>query len=152
MIETFDLSFLDLRSMLNAINQNEKGIHGLIKNGYSSYNQGRPILEDPNLFGLKTIIQKNLNDYTQKRMKIINSWFNVTYPGGILKKHKHEESILSGAFYVKVGKESTPLLFEHTKINPRNGLLVIFPSTMLHHTEEETEERIVVSFNANYRK
>lgn len=152
MIETFDLSFLDLRSILNAINQNERSIHGLIENGYSSYNRGRPILEDPNLFGLKAIIQKSLNDYTQKRMKIINSWFNVTYPGGILKKHKHEESVLSGAFYVKVGKESTPLLFEHTEVKPRNGLLVIFPSTMLHHTEEEKEERIVVSFNANYLK
>lgn len=152
MIETYDLSFLDLRSIMQIINQSPKNPHGLIKNGYSSYNFGRPILESPELFGLRTIIQQKLNEYTQKRMSIINSWFNITYPGGILKKHMHEDSILSGAFYVMVGKESSPLLFEHGSIKPKNGLLIIFPSTMLHHTEEEKEDRVVISFNANYLK
>jgi hypothetical protein len=152
MIEKFDLSFLNLEEIIKVLSNSPRNPHGLIENGYSSYNFGRPILEHPELFGLRTIIQKKLNEYTEKRMTIINSWFNVTNPGGVLKKHMHEDSVLSGAFYVKVGKNSCPLLFENTQIKPYNGLLIIFPSTMLHYTEKEIEERVVISFNSKYHK
>jgi Putative 2OG-Fe(II) oxygenase len=150
MIEEIDLSFLDFNSIMNTIKSIKLETHGLIENGYSSYNIGMPILEHQNLIGLKMIILKYINSVSSKELKLINSWFNITYPGGILKKHKHENSIISGAFYVKVGENSTPLIFPNKSIKPKNGLLVIFSSELEHYTEEEKEERIVISFNSDY--
>ena len=67
--------------------------------------------------------------------------------GNKLKAHKHEESIVSGAFYIS---GSTPLIFPDTSIQPYPGLLVLFSSDLVHYTEEETEERIIISFNTDY--
>jgi len=151
MIEEYDLSFLNLNTIRNSLLRIEKKTHGLITNGYSTYNYGMPVLEYPDLLGLNKIIHFYINFYCKKYhitdLKIINSWFNISEAGNKLKPHKHEESIISGAFYIS-GK--TPLIFPNTKINPKSGLLIIFSSDLVHYTEEETEERIVISFNTNY--
>lgn len=54
---------------------------------------------------------------------------------------------MSGAFYIS---GATPLIFPDTSIKPYPGLLVIFSSDLVHYTEEETEERIIISFNTDY--
>jgi hypothetical protein len=139
MIEQYDLSFLNLNTIKNKLLQIETNSHGLVTKGVSTYNHGMPILMYPELIGLKNIIKQYVRIYCNKYdippLKFINSWFNISQPGNKLKAHKHEESIISGAFYLS-GK--TP------------GMLVIFSSDLVHYTEEETEQRIVISFNTNY--
>jgi hypothetical protein len=150
MIKQYDLSFLNLEKILKILYSTQAREHGLVTGGVSSYNYGMPILEHPQLFDLKKIIQKHLNEYYQKPLQIINSWFNTMNVGDELKIHKHEDSIVSGAFYVNVGENSVPLIFSTEQIKPKNGLLVLFPSEMEHYTEPEKEQRTVISFNTDY--
>jgi hypothetical protein len=151
MIEEYDLSFLNLESIKKKLLQIETSSHGLVSKGVSTYNHGMPVLIYPELIGLKNIIKQYVRIYCGKYnippLKFINSWFNISQPGNKLKAHKHEESVVSGAFYLS-GK--TPLIFPDTSINPYPGMLVIFSSDLVHYTEEETEQRIVISFNADY--
>ncbi len=151
MIEEYDLSFLNPEPIKNKILQIQSSSHGLVTKGVSTYNRGMPVLMYPELTGLKNTIKQYVRLYCNKYeippLKFINSWFNISQPGNKLKAHKHEESIVSGAFYIS-GK--TPLIFPDTSINPYPGLLVIFSSDLVHYTEEETEERIIISFNTDY--
>ena len=147
MIEQYDLSFLNLEKILKILQSTQTREHGLVSDGASSYNYGMPILEHPELMGLKKIIQKHIDDYSSRPLKIINSWFNISNPGNELKPHNHPQSIVSGAFYLS-GK--VPLIFPDTQVEPYPGLLVIFSSDLVHHTEPEKEQRVVISFNTDY--
>ena len=151
MIEQYNLSFLNLEPIKNKLLEINTSSHGLVTKGVSSYNYGMPTLMYPELTGLKNTIKQYVrlycNKYEISPLKFINSWFNISQPGNKLKAHKHEESIVSGAFYIS-GK--TPLIFPDTSINPYPGLLVIFSSDLVHYTEEEQEQRIVISFNTDY--
>jgi hypothetical protein len=154
MIETYDLSVLNLQSILQVIEILQVETHGLVNNGISSYNVGMPILDHSELYGLRIIVLKYIEVYRKRYnippVKLINSWFNITNPGGELKKHKHEESIISGAFYVSVGKNTVPLIFSHQQIKPQSGLLILFSSDLEHHTDIEQDNRVIISFNAYY--
>ena len=144
MIEQYDLSFLNLEKILKILQSTQTREHGLVSDGASSYNYGMPILEHPELIGLKKIIQKHIDDYSPRPLKIINSWFNISNPGNELKPHNHPQSIVSGAFYLS-GK--VPLIFPDTQVEPYPGLLVIFSSDLVHCTKPEKEQRVVISFN-----
>lgn len=159
MIEEYDLSFLNLQKIKNILFTSQAGNHGLLTKGKSSYSVGMPILMYSELQSLNKIIKKYVRMYCDKynisNLKFINSWFNITEPGNRLKAHNHgdkEESILSGAFYVSVGENSVPLMFPETQVKPYPGLLIIFPSDFVHYTEEEKEQRIVISFNTGYEE
>ena len=151
MIEQYNLSFLNLDSIKRFLLTLETSTHGLVTKGGSTYNYGMPILMYPEMKGLYRIINQYVKLYCSKynipELKIINSWFNISEPGNRLKAHKHEDSIISGAFYIS-GK--TPLIFPELIIEPYPGLLTIFSSDLIHYTEEETEERIIISFNTDY--
>jgi hypothetical protein len=151
MIEQYDLSFVNLNTIKNALLQIRTRNHGLVSKGVSTYNYGMPTLMYSELSGLKIIFEKYLNLYCNQyhilQLKFINSWFNISQPGNKLRAHKHEESIVSGAFYIS-GK--TPLIFPDTSIYPYPGLFVVFSSDLIHYTEEETEERMTISFNTHY--
>ena len=147
MIEQYDLSFLNLEQILKILQSTQTREHGLVSDGASSYNYGMPILEHPELLGLKKIIQKHIDDYSSRPLKIINSWFNISNPGNELKPHNHPQSIVSGAFYLS-GK--VPLIFPDTQVEPYPGLLVIFSSDFVHYTEPEKQQRTVISFNTEY--
>jgi hypothetical protein len=153
MIEEYNLSFLNLNTIKNTLLQIETNSHGLVTKGVSTYNHGMPTLMYPKLTGLRNILKQYVRLYCNKYdippLKFINSWFNISQPGNRLKAHKHEKSIVSGAFYIS-GK--TPLIFPDTQVQPYPGLLTIFSSNLVHYTEEETEERIIISFNTDYEK
>lgn len=153
MIEEYDLSFLNLNTIKRKLLEIETNSHGLVTKGVSTYNYGMPTLMYPELNGLKTTIKQYVRLYCSKHnispLKFINSWFNISQPGNKLKAHNHGESIVSGAFYIS-GK--SPLIFPNTQIQPYPGLLVIFSSDLVHYTEEEQEQRIVISFNTDYEE
>ena len=153
MIEEYNLSFLNLNTIKNTLLKIETSSHGLVSKGVSTYNHGMPVLMYPELTGLRNILKQYVRLYCNKYdilpLRFINSWFNISQAGNKLKAHKHEESIVSGAFYIS-GR--TPLIFPDTSIKPYSGLLVIFSSDLVHYTEEETEERIIISFNTNYEE
>lgn len=151
MIEEYNLSFLNLNIIKNTLLKIETSSHGLVSKGVSTYNHGMPVLMYPELTGLRNIFKQYVRLYCNKYdilpLKFINSWFNISQAGNKLKAHNHGESIISGAFYIS---GNTPLIFPDTSIKPYPGLLIIFSSDLVHYTEEETEERIIISFNTDY--
>jgi len=156
MIEKYDLSYLNLNSIKEILLKTQTNPHGLVTKGVSTYNYGMPILMHQELLGLNKTIKKYIeiycNKYNISKLKLINSWFNISQPGNKLKAHNHGESVISGAFYVSVGKNTVPLIFPDKEIKPYSGLLVIFSSDLTHYTEEEKEERITISFNTDYEE
>lgn len=153
MIEEYDLSFLNLNIIKKKLLQIEAASHGLVTKGVSTFNHGMPILMYSELHAVRNIIKQYLNLYCVNhnisKLKFINSWFNISEPGNKLKPHHHGESIVSGAFYIS---GSTPLIFPSKQVAPYPGLLIIFSSDLVHYTEEEQEQRIVISFNTDYEE
>jgi uncharacterized protein (TIGR02466 family) len=111
----------------------------------------------------------------------INSWININSKGGANATHNHPGSMLSGVLWVKVPKDyedrdgalefDNPHAWkdwiytnslnddlvrhyykhhEHYR-NPVEGLIVMFPSYLMHRVQENksNEDRISISFNVN---
>lgn len=107
---------------------------------------------------------------------IISSWMTKHTPGDSAETHLHENSLLSGVVYLKVPENSGDLFFrlssdsgkklfsstispnieiptkynaKHTQIKVKEGLLLIFPSQLLHSVAKNlsSEDRFVIAFN-----
>lgn len=109
-------------------------------------------------------------------LSLQNCWINVNGMGHYNHSHVHPMSVLSGVFYVDAEK-SSPLVFENinyysqfylidcldekfkndfgvlleASYNPINGTILLFPSTLHHHVEQNmsVKNRISISFNFN---
>ena len=181
LVSAFDLSgHSEIEKCIDIIEKYENvGDHGLIANGKSSFLQGdEEFLFHPDLKKLRTDIQNCIDLYCKEagleESILGTSWFNVIGEGGQVDKHRHEGSVVSGAFYPYVDENSCPLIFEsplrplrmndvfadqnpyssyYASCKPRNGLVLIFPSWLEHRTDpNETKKRITVSFNTMRKK
>ena len=128
---------------------------------------------------VKLMLQNCVDEYTnkmsQETLAIANSWINRASQGTFTNLHRHEGSVISGAFYPKVeGEGSSPLILHtplaahtfntfYTQDNDLNasycqvpatqGMLWLFPSWLNHHTEPtQTNSRWVISFNTYPRE
>jgi hypothetical protein len=151
MIKEYNLSFLNIDNIATLLLNINLREHGLLSDGKSSFNYGIPLLMHPDLNSINIIFKKYLDLYCRNsnipEVKFINSWFNIANAGSKLISHNHGQNGLSGVFYIS-GK--TPLIFKNRSIAPYPGLLIIFPSSFDHYTEEEKEQRIVISFNTKF--
>jgi hypothetical protein len=88
------------------------------------------------------------NDY---RMHGI--WFNVNGPGHSNRMHRHYVNSTTAVLYVQVPQNSGNVLFQQGQqqlsITPYPGLLLTFPSDIMHGVGENKSElsRISVAFN-----
>ena len=128
-----------------------------------------------NSANLKTAVEWHLNEYSFHtgilHLKIDRSWANYQPEGSRLKEHTHPGSFITGVIYISV-PTATPLLLynpnpfikftpiahaskyveEKIEILPKQGMMVLFPSWILHSTDTSySEERIVISFNSGLR-
>lgn len=178
-VEAYDLtsfteevgSFRDV--VLNAIEENKNSSHSLAVNGRSSHGGYDP-LADPKSQPLLEIFQSCVEDYSIKVMSwptaISGGWYNVLPPGGYTKRHRHESSVISGAFYVKLPEKSGNLYFVsplqqyrmcemhlepnyyqqyEAEMHLQESWLYIFPSWLEHgsRVNQSEEDRVTVSFN-----
>lgn len=175
-VSKYDLSFLDLDKIFKIIKQVKVEPHALIGNSDSSFGTANTILYDNQLNFLKKELDNCLQEYTQRvglqDVEIDNSWFNKMTTGKSIKLHRHEGSIISGAFYLKVDNKSVPLIFKSPlhpykmidifktpsqyscslyNLKPTIGQLVLFPSWLEHETDPECGERVVISFNTLHK-
>ena len=152
--------------------------HTLVKKGYSSYNKFN-ILFFPELIDLKNDIQKTIDHYSRDLSIIFShisqSWFNILDTEGKVDTHHHGSSVISGAFYPLLEKDTCNLCFksplyvsktfESSKPINNNHFqddvvmpikqnhLYLFPGWLEHYTEENKgNKRIVLSFNTNSLK
>tara|TARA_B100000925_G_C21979040_1_gene461427 strand:+ start:1046 stop:1636 length:591 start_codon:yes stop_codon:yes gene_type:complete len=166
--------------MLDIVNKTKTEWHAIMKNSESTYNESTPNrwLDKMGLEPIKATLEDCIQDYCLEyglpQLAIGNSWMNRVGKGGAVKSHRHEVSVLSGAFYPIADEGSTPLIFksplhpykmyeytaQETMYNAtlmetpcEQGTLVLFPSWLEHYTEDnETDNRVTISFNTGYRK
>ena len=150
--------------------------HGLISQGVSSHDSNTFILNSNSLSNLKNDIQKCINNYCSniksQSPSLTQSWFNIMGKGGKTSLHSHEGSVLSGALYPLLEKNSCNLIFHFplkilynnfipldykggytTTFNVpiKENYLYLFPSWLEHETKiNKSKNRIVVSFNTKY--
>lgn len=175
LIAEFDLSStVDNETIINKFNISGQMMHGVLDKGTSSYLGGydcaltRLAMKD-----LQQEIQSCIDQYCNgaglQRNIIVNSWCNILKEGGRVKRHRHEKSVLSGAYYPESDPDDCPLLIEnpnqvfkmtetkvretefnveHIGIPTRKGKLVIWPSYLYHETYKNgSENRYTISFN-----
>lgn len=180
LVSAFDLNgHIEIEKCLEIINKYETGDHALILKGKSSFINGdEEFLFNPELKKLRADIQNCIDLYCRdaglEESILGTSWFNVLGKDGQVDKHRHEGSVVSGAFYPYVDEDSCPLIFESplrplrmndvfenqnpyssyfASCKPRSGLLLIFPSWLEHRTDPNpSEKRITVSFNTMRKK
>ena len=121
----------------------------------------------------KTIntIQREEIDYN---ITYNESWYHVTKTNGMHEPHLHVKCSWCGVYYIKSGNhDSGHTVFQNPtmstyidrgnvfldnmstyRVKPQDGLLVIFPSYLIHYQAmyKGTEDRIVVAFNASIDK
>ena len=142
------------------------------------------ILQHKELHSLYKFFKESLNSYLSETIAhnqeevdfyITQSWANYTKGGEYHQLHKHQNSIVSGVFYVQVNEEDSITFHNYSEtsgakypvyINPvsfncynssiwnypvKNGQLYLFPSSLAHCVEELPENigdtRISLSFN-----
>tara|TARA_B100000900_G_scaffold406536_1_gene417710 strand:- start:776 stop:1390 length:615 start_codon:yes stop_codon:yes gene_type:complete len=90
-------------------------------------------------------------------------WFQELLPGQGCPKHEHGTlSRYSWVYYLNVDDGATPLVFtklqeqknelsevDTTLLSVYNDLLVMFPSTLLHHVEPAESNRYIIAGNIN---
>ena len=152
--------------------------HALIKGGKSSFVVGdEQFLFDKRLDKLRWDIQGAIDSYCDdaglEPSLLSTSWFNVMEKGANVEKHRHEGSVVSGAYYPIVENGSAPIVFEspirtprmaeiHNKatdftannmeFEPKSGMLILFPSWLYHYSlPNKTAKRITISFNTYHK-
>lgn len=157
---------------LEIVNTYEKTNHGLLDKGLSSFDTCQ-ILFEPELEELRIRIEYHINMFAKylgiKEVYLSNNWFNVMEKDGIVKPHRHEGSVISGAYYIRAPEGSAKLHFvnplipfkmtevysfetEYNKTSQNveclEDLMVLFPSWLEHFTDSNNgENRTVISFN-----
>ena len=91
-------------------------------------------------------------------LRIMSMWAIVSKAGMVGRPHNHQ-GIVSGAYYVDAGESPDPddgalVVYGPTGkvsslVRPRSGMLLMWPSTMLHGVRryDGNRPRIVISFN-----
>ena len=133
-------------------------------------------LDLPEFEKLKRDIENRLVDYTRTvgiaGVELTKSWFNIQEAEGHVAEHRHDISIVSGAYYPYVDEGSAPIVFKNPNLGPKiaerperntefstdgmeffpkTGMLVLFPSWLYHRTYfNKTKKRITISFNTRH--
>jgi uncharacterized protein (TIGR02466 family) len=175
LVSAFDLRHTITEEMLSIFQKNNNAnTHALLENGVSSYGGiARSLTHMPEFQNLFLEIQQCIDSYTNEAgiepCIISESWFNILKEGGEVRPHRHEGSVVSGAFYPYLENGSANLIFESplkiVKMNDilaketeyssytvefpiKLGVLVIFPSWLTHFVEpNKSKIRITLSFN-----
>ena len=125
---------------------------------------------------LKIYVEQVINPKEKLDFYITQSWLNITKPGESHHEHYHQNSIISGVFYIATEEDdniafSDPnqkikevLKFEPKKYDiwnsaswffpAKNNGLILFPSWLNHQVvsnERATTDRISISFNTFVR-
>ena len=152
---------------------------GMYKNAGNSTSNNNYIFNGK-LKNIKQFCEQQIKSYVEQVITpkeeidfyITQSWLNVTRPGGFHHEHSHQNSIISGVFYIST-EEDDKITFidQNTKVKElikfeqkeynlfnsvtwffsvNNNELILFPSWLNHKVEpneKATTDRISLSFN-----
>ena len=81
-------------------------------------------------------------------LRLNNFWVMEYEKGNYAVRHNHWPSTLSAVYYIDVEENSSPIIFDNDiKIQPKNGMLLIFPSVTKHEVPPTNGKRTVASCN-----
>lgn len=103
-------------------------------------------------------IQAKINQEYRKQQGIEESfkyhideaWTAIYKEDEYALSHKHDGFTISFCYYLKVGKSTTPLIFDQLLFNitPKDDMLLIFDSNLIHSVPpHKGEDRIVLAGN-----
>ena len=96
--------------------------------------------------------------YGTKCMLHVNDLWAMMYDeGDYAKKHDHYPDLLSSIYYVDVEPTSSPVIFENDfgkslTIQPQNGMLLIWASSIMHRVFPTLSKRMLISMNLDKSK
>ena len=151
---------------------------GRKKSNYGGWQSKQIDIHESKLETLKKVIVDSLpqlRSLSNSVSMIVEGWTNINAPGDFNVKHVHPRADLSGVLWIKAPKNcgnivfETPNFFEKYKelesytdefalktnsymtyfFYPKEGKILIFPSSLSHQVEENKsdEDRISYSFN-----
>ena len=147
-------------------------------NGYTSFYRDS-LLNNSSFYGLISYLNEKISKHLCEQenldyldLKWMDCWFNVYSKGQNVEEHFHPNSIISGVYYLKCPPNCGDIVFfdqlygfknycknmsflktfiypQKFKLTPEDGMLVLFPSWLIHKTTPNLseEDRIVFSFN-----
>ena len=122
----------------------------------------RDVILNVNRYHLKKL------DYEYEHLEMTGMWANHLFAGDAHPPHTHSNNFLSGVYYLKSGKNTSPIQFfdprpQANVLRPRNkpnilnssmmqfdsvqGIGYIFPAWLQHWVPPTNEERISISWN-----
>lgn len=177
--KSFQSNFIkDIENFMN----NNEGVTYSNKGGYQS---------TPNFHKKEPLFQKYFDEfedsinlirpmYSNKKIKVKSTWFNVNFPGNYNMLHTHPTSTLTGVWWIKIPENSGTLflespfeftqfkvidsleprvrqqfgIFESYNFVPEEGTIVLFPSDIKHSVTENNskEKRISIAFNLDFEE
>ena len=148
-----------------------------IGKGTTSSRQVENLLHINEFEDIRKAIEERLDEYCDdvglERVDIGKAWINDQAQEGYVASHRHELSIVSGAYYPIVEEGSASIVFEspirtprmseiHNKatnftadkmeFEPKSGMLILFPSWLYHYSlPNKTANRVTISFNTFHK-
>ena len=148
-----------------------------IGKGTTSSRQVENLLHINEFEDIRKAIEERLSEYCDdaglEPVDIGKSWINYQKQEGYVASHRHELSIVSGAYYPIAEEGSAPIVFDspirtprmaeiHNKatdftannmeFEPKSGMLILFPSWLYHYSlPNKTAKRITISFNTFHK-
>jgi len=115
-------------------------------------------------------VEFGYTDDTIDKLCVTNMWANISKEGDFLESHIHQNSFLSGVFYIQAPKGSKIIFYDHSDMSmvpeyPTQlsytftayecipGRLLMWKSNLQHGTPKQPpgEDKIIISFNINFR-
>lgn len=150
--------------------------------GYTSYNSITDLHERfPDFIDLKKELDKHVSKYARalkldlmgRKLHMTISWISIMPKGTYHSMHNHPLSVISGTYYIKIPKGSSPLKLEDPKmgflmnspprkenapeihqpyiqIPAKTGSVVLFESWMKHEVPPQPVDEERYSFSFNY--
>ena len=105
------------------------------------------------------------------QVRVTNCWSIINKKFASNAGHIHANSLISSAYYIRASEDSGKIIFDdprpgatikkgpykslspwnegNVSIQPKEGLLIMFPSYLVHHVQPNmsNQERIILSFN-----
>tara|TARA_Y200000002_G_C22624279_1_gene639573 strand:- start:55 stop:654 length:600 start_codon:yes stop_codon:yes gene_type:complete len=148
-----------------------------IGKGTTSSRQVENLLHINEFEDIRKAIEERLDEYCDdvglERVDIGKAWINDQAQEGYVASHRHELSIVSGAYYPIVEEGSASIVFDspiktprmaeiHNKatdytadkmeFEPKSGMLILFPSWLYHYSlPNKTDKRVTISFNTFHK-
>lgn len=146
--------------------------------GYTSFYKGSLLKKEEFISVIEyldKVIKKVISDKEKTKnfnLEWLDCWYTIYDQGNNVEEHFHPNSIISGVYYLKCPDNCGDIIFNdsnyHYKnfclntsplktftyqksfnLTPEDGMIVLFPSWLLHKTEfnKSNEERIIIAFN-----